>query len=113
MPQRAALRQTAKFFRQILGVIADPLQRLRREKNVEILLAAWTIRFGQMPVKQGCLLYTSSHAASFALIAYASAYLKCHYLAAFTAALLNNQPMGFYHPSTLVKDCLLYTSRCV
>jgi len=53
VPQRAALRQTAKFFRQILGVIADPLQRLRREKNVEILLAAWTIRFGQMPVKQG------------------------------------------------------------
>jgi error-prone DNA polymerase len=30
--------------------------------------------------------------------------LKCHYLAAFTAALLNNQPMGFYHPSTIVKD---------
>jgi len=48
--------------------------------------------------------FPESHAASFALIAYASAYLKCHYLAAFTAALLNNQPMGFYHPSTLVKD---------
>jgi error-prone DNA polymerase len=48
--------------------------------------------------------FPESHAASFALIAYASAYLKCHYLAAFTAALLNNQPMGFYHPATLVKD---------
>jgi error-prone DNA polymerase len=48
--------------------------------------------------------FPESHAASFALIAYASAYLKCHYLAAFTAALLNNQPMGFYHPSTIVKD---------
>jgi error-prone DNA polymerase len=48
--------------------------------------------------------FPESHAASFALIAYASAYLKCHYLAAFTAAMLNNQPMGFYHPSTLVKD---------
>jgi len=48
--------------------------------------------------------FPESHAASFALLAYASAYLKCHYLAAFTAALLNNQPMGFYHPSTLVKD---------
>jgi error-prone DNA polymerase len=48
--------------------------------------------------------FPESHAASFALIAYASAYLKCHHLAAFTAALLNNQPMGFYHPSTLVKD---------
>jgi error-prone DNA polymerase len=48
--------------------------------------------------------FPESHAASFALIAYASAYLKCHYLAAFTTALLNNQPMGFYHPSTIVKD---------
>jgi len=48
--------------------------------------------------------FPESHAASFALLAYASGYLKCHYLAAFTAAMLNNQPMGFYHPSTLVKD---------
>lgn len=48
--------------------------------------------------------FPESHAASFALIAYASAYLKCHYLAAFTAAMLNQQPMGFYHPATLVKD---------
>ena len=48
--------------------------------------------------------FPESHAASFALIAYASAYLKCHYLAAFTAAMLNNQPMGFYQPATLVKD---------
>jgi error-prone DNA polymerase len=48
--------------------------------------------------------FPESHAASFALIAYASAYLKCHYLAAFTAAILNNQPMGFYSPQTLVKD---------
>ncbi len=48
--------------------------------------------------------FPESHAASFALIAYASAYLKCHHLAAFTAAILNQQPMGFYHPATLVKD---------
>src|SRR5438874_9072677 len=48
--------------------------------------------------------FPESHAASFALIAYASAYLKQHYLAAFTAALLNNQPMGFYSPAVLVKD---------
>jgi error-prone DNA polymerase len=48
--------------------------------------------------------FPESHAASFALLAYASAYLKCHYLAAFTASLLNNQPMGFYHPSILIKD---------
>jgi error-prone DNA polymerase len=48
--------------------------------------------------------FPESHAASFALIAYASAYLKCHYLAAFTAAMLNNQPMGFYQPPSLVTD---------
>lgn len=48
--------------------------------------------------------FPESHAASFALIAYASAFLKCHYLPAFTAAMLNNQPMGFYQPATLIKD---------
>jgi error-prone DNA polymerase len=48
--------------------------------------------------------FPESHAASFALLVYASAYLKAHYPAAFYTAMLNNQPMGFYHPSTLVKD---------
>jgi len=48
--------------------------------------------------------FPESHAASFALLAYASAYLKVHYPAAFYTSLLNNQPMGFYHPATLVKD---------
>ena len=48
--------------------------------------------------------FPESHAASFALIAYASAYLKCHHPAAFFAAMLNCYPLGFYHPSTLVKD---------
>ncbi|MGC1676477.1 MAG: error-prone DNA polymerase [Candidatus Binataceae bacterium] len=48
--------------------------------------------------------FPESHAASFALIAYASAYLKYYHPAAFFAALLNCWPMGFYHPSVLVKD---------
>jgi error-prone DNA polymerase len=48
--------------------------------------------------------FPESHAASFALLAYASAYLKVHFPAAFYAAILNNQPMGFYSPATLVKD---------
>jgi error-prone DNA polymerase len=48
--------------------------------------------------------FPESHAASFALIAYASAYLKVHFLAAFTCGLLNNQPMGFYSPAVLIKD---------
>ena len=48
--------------------------------------------------------FPESHAASFALIAYASAYLKAHHPAAFYVSLLNAWPMGFYHPATLVKD---------
>jgi error-prone DNA polymerase len=48
--------------------------------------------------------FPESHAASFALLAYISAWLKHHYPAAFTAALLNSQPMGFYAPAQLVRD---------
>ncbi|HKZ07267.1 MAG TPA: DNA polymerase III subunit alpha [Methylomirabilota bacterium] len=50
------------------------------------------------------LVVHNSHAASFALLAYASTYMKAHHPAAFYAALLNNQPMGFYHPATIVRD---------
>ena len=55
--------------------------------------------------------FPESHAASFALIAYASAYLKAHHPAAFLAALLNAWPMGFYHPATLVKDAQRHGTR--
>jgi error-prone DNA polymerase len=48
--------------------------------------------------------FPESHAASFALLVYVSAWLKCHHPAAFTAALLNSQPMGFYAPAQLVRD---------
>jgi error-prone DNA polymerase len=48
--------------------------------------------------------FPESHAASFALIAYATAWLKCHYPAEFTCSLLNAQPMGFYSPATIVED---------
>ncbi|MDG2334215.1 MAG: error-prone DNA polymerase [Myxococcota bacterium] len=48
--------------------------------------------------------FPESHSASFALIAYASAYLKCHHPAAFLVGLLNAWPMGFYSPATLIKD---------
>jgi error-prone DNA polymerase len=83
-------------------------------KDVEVKLRAGMARNGITGETQDTIVksitsfalygFPESHAASFALIAYASAYLKCHYLAAFTAAMLNNQPMGFYHPATLVKD---------
>ena len=48
--------------------------------------------------------FPESHAASFALLVYASAYLKAYYPAVFYTALMNNQPLGFYHPATLIKD---------
>lgn len=52
--------------------------------------------------------FPESHAASFALLVYVSAWLKCHEPAAFTAALLNSQPMGFYAPSQLVRDARVH-----
>ncbi len=85
-----------------------------RMKEIEAKLRAGMTANGISPKAQEEIIlsitsfalygFPESHAASFALIAYASAYLKCHYLAAFTAALLNNQPMGFYSPATIVKD---------
>lgn len=48
--------------------------------------------------------FPESHAASFALLVYASSWLKCHYPDVFAAALLNSQPMGFYAPSEIVRD---------
>src|SRR5258707_5894259 len=85
-----------------------------RMREIEAKLRAGMTRNGISPKAQEEIIlsitsfalygFPESHAASFALIAYASAYLKCHYLAAFTAALLNNQPMGFYSPATITKD---------
>src|SRR5437588_4446345 len=85
-----------------------------RMKEIEAKLRVGMTKNGISPEAQQQIIlsitsfalygFPESHAASFALLAYASAYLKCHYLAAFTAALLNNQPMGFYHPATIVKD---------
>ena len=48
--------------------------------------------------------FPQSHAASFALIVYTSSWLKKHHPAAFAAALINSQPMGFYHPSQIIQD---------
>jgi error-prone DNA polymerase len=86
----------------------------RRMKEIETKLRAGMSANGVLPQAQDDIVkfissfalygFPESHSASFALIAYASAFLKVRYLAAFTAALLNNQPMGFYSPATLVKD---------
>jgi error-prone DNA polymerase len=81
----------------IEGKLREGLRKngITGEKQDEIVLSISSFALYGFP---------ESHAASFALIAYASAYLKCNYLAAFTAAILNNQPMGFYQPFTLIKD---------
>src|SRR5207249_10494752 len=86
----------------------------RRMKDVEVKLRRGMDRKGITGKTQDAIVqsitsfalygFPESHAASFALIAYASAYLKCRYPAAFTAAILNNQPMGFYQPFTIIKD---------
>jgi error-prone DNA polymerase len=55
--------------------------------------------------------FPESHAASFALIAYASAYIKARHPAAFYTALLNAWPMGFYHPATLIRDAQRHAIR--
>jgi error-prone DNA polymerase len=51
--------------------------------------------------------FPESHAASFALLVYASSFIKCHYPDVFCAAILNSQPMGFYQPAQLVRDARL------
>jgi error-prone DNA polymerase len=86
----------------------------QRMKSIEAKLRAGMTANGISPAAQEAIVlsitsfalygFPESHAASFALLAYASAYFKVHYLAAFTAALLNNQPMGFYSPAVLIKD---------
>jgi error-prone DNA polymerase len=103
------------------GAEAEELRRavgmrrsMQRMKDLEGRLRAGMTRNGIGPDAQDNIVqgissfamygFPESHAASFALIAYASAYLKVHYLAAFTCGLLNNQPMGFYSPAVLIKD---------
>ena len=86
----------------------------KRMKDIEVRLRAGMEKNGITGDAQEAIVrsitsfalygFPESHAASFALIAYASAYLKCHHLAAFTCAMLNNQPMGFYSPAILIKD---------
>ncbi len=90
-------KRSEKRMRDIEVNLREGMERngISREAQEEIILSITSFALYGFP---------ESHAASFALIAYASAYLKCHYLAAFTAALLNNQPMGFYSPATIVKD---------
>jgi error-prone DNA polymerase len=80
-----------------------------RQKLIGGMLAnGYELEFGERLFRQlqgfGEYGFPESHAASFALLVYVSLWLKKHYPAAFTAALLNSQPMGFYAPAQLVRD---------
>jgi len=94
----------AMGFKRSEARMRDIETRLRAGMTTNGILGETQDRIVQSITSFALYGFPESHAASFALLAYASAYLKCHYLAAFMAAMLNNQPMGFYHPATLVKD---------
>ena len=76
----------------VAGMIANGYERTFAEKTFRQLEGFGSYGFPE------------SHAAAFAHLAYVSAWLKCHYPAAFAAALLNSQPMGFYAPAQIVRD---------
>jgi error-prone DNA polymerase len=84
-----------------LGPFEERLTRGMRERGYSEAFAQQIFRqilgFGEYG-------FPESHAASFALLVYSSAWLKCHEPAAFCCALLNSQPMGFYAPAQLVRD---------
>jgi error-prone DNA polymerase len=97
------LRRAMATFRRA-GIIHE-----FRDKLIEGMVARGYARdFAERCYRQiegfGTYGFPESHAASFALLVYVSAWIKCHYPAAFAAALLNSQPMGFYAPAQIVRD---------
>ena len=97
------LRRAMAAFRR-----AGTIQRFGEKLIAGMTARGYTPEFAERCFKQiegfGEYGFPESHAASFALLVYVSAWLKCHYPAAFTAALLNSLPMGFYAPAQLVRD---------
>ena len=97
------LRKSMATFKHTGGVSAF------RSKLIEGMIAnGYEPAFAELTFKQlegfGSYGFPESHAASFALIAYASAWMKCWHSDVFCAALLNSQPMGFYAPAQIVRD---------
>ncbi|MDT8760061.1 error-prone DNA polymerase [Sphingomonas psychrotolerans] len=98
-----ALRRAMATFKSTGGVTHF------RDKMINGMLAnGYTQDFAERTFKQiegfGSYGFPESHAASFAKIAYASSWMKCHHPDIFCAALLNAQPMGFYAPAQIVRD---------
>jgi error-prone DNA polymerase len=97
------LRRAMATFKQTGGV-----SHFRDKMIAGMIGRGYTAEFAERTFKQiegfGSYGFPESHAASFALIAYASAWMKCHHPDVFCAALLNAQPMGFYAPAQIVRD---------
>jgi len=89
---------------QFKGDLAPLVKRLAhgmRERGIDEVFVDQILRQVRGFAEYG---FPESHAISFAFIAYASCFLRCHYLPAFTLAVLNSQPMGFYSPHALLED---------
>jgi error-prone DNA polymerase len=86
----------------------NQLTQFEQKLTTGMLAQGYSLDFAQRLFKQiqgfGVYGFPESHSASFALLAYVSAWLKCHYPAAYCCAIMNSQPMGFYSSSQLVQD---------
>ena len=102
-----ALRRSMATFKVTGGV-----SKFQEKMIAGMMANGYTRDFAERTFKQiegfGSYGFPESHAASFALIAYASCWLKCHHPDVFSAALLNAQPMGFYAPAQIVRDARLH-----
>ena len=98
-----ALRRAMATFRHM-----DNIHAFRSKFISGMLTNGYDLDFAESCFQQiegfGSYGFPESHAASFALLVYVSAWLKCHYPAIFATALLNSQPMGFYAPAQIVRD---------
>ena len=99
------LRRAMATFRQLGGI-----DKFRDKMVGRMMARGYTQDFAERCFKQiegfGSYGFPESHAQAFAYLVYVSSWIKCHYPAVFTAALLNSQPMGFYAPAQLVRDAV-------
>ncbi|MFN0025123.1 MAG: DNA polymerase III subunit alpha, partial [Parvularculaceae bacterium] len=102
-PEADKLRRAMATFRRV-GTIGQ----LKTKFIAGMIANEYTPDFAESCFRQiegfGEYGFPESHAASFALLVYASSWVKCHYPDVFAAALLNSQPMGFYAPGEIVRD---------
>src|SRR5215510_11067375 len=102
-PEANELRRAMATFRR-----RGTIDRLREKMVGRMTERGYPAEFAERCFNQikgfGEYGFPESHAASFALLAYTSAWLKCHYPAAFAAAIINSQPMGFYGAAQLIQD---------